>query len=89
MKFGGLFLFDILEHCGKWEELNYRGYIEVWRHKERLDIVVLEPYENSRDDEDLWELWFGEYETGHCETLYIGPYKEAKKEAFKFMRENP
>jgi hypothetical protein len=89
MKFGGRFLFDIFEHCGKWRELNYRGYIEVWKHEERGDILVLEPYEEAGDEEDIWELWWGDEKTGHCESIFFGPYEEAKKMAFEFMKENP
>lgn len=91
MKFGGRFLFDVFEHCGKWRELNYRGVIEVWKHEERPEILVLEPYWAKEKDrgEDEWELWWGDEATSYSETIYIGPYEEAKERAFKFMRENP
>ena len=79
MKFGGLFLFDELEHIGKWKEQNYRGYIEVWRKGKK--IVVVEPYEHGE-----WEAWYGNEETGVWESIAVGKYDEVKKEAIGFMK---
>ena len=87
MKYGGMFLFDVYEHVGKWRELNYRGYIEVWKHEERPEIVVLEPYEDAVDEEDVWMAWWSDEHTGNWYPIYIGSYEEAKEKAFEYMRQ--
>jgi hypothetical protein len=64
----GLLLFDYPETAiGLWEnQLGYRGYMEVWKHKETNDLVVMDVDEDSSpEDEDgnpddlgspIWEI---------------------------------
>jgi len=99
--FKGLFLIDIAEEpIGNWEnQLGYRGMMEVWKHKETGEEIVIEPFdhedhETPEDDPHLricecHEVWMRCEKTGNIDTLGVyDSFDEADREAKKFMREN-
>jgi len=93
--FKGLFLIDIAEEpIGNWEnQLGYRGMMEVWKHKETGEEVVIEVFEDCSehdpDECECHEVWLRCNKTGNCDTLGVyNSFDEADIEAKKFMREN-
>jgi len=87
-RFHGMFLFDIAdEPIGDWEEdLGYRGVKDVWRTRDKHFMLVIEPNEDTEDEE---EVWVANERTGNWDSIAFGTYEECIDEAKKFMRENP
>lgn len=89
--FKGMLLFDIAEPAiGKWEnQLGYRGMIEVWRHAETGDEVVLEPDEDSSEEENIWEFIVQNNENGDFDYISSGTFAQVDKAAKAWMKEHP
>jgi len=93
--FKGVLLFDIAEApIGNWEnQLGYRGMMEVWKHKETGEEIVIELYEDctehSSDECECHEIWMRDNKRGISDSHGVyDTFEEADREAKKFMREN-
>jgi len=92
--YAGLLLFDIAEPAiGHWEnQLDYRGYIEVWKHAitgDRLTIDVIEDEKpDPETDETTWEIYV-DSETCTEYLPHYGNFSKVDVQAKQWMLEHP
>lgn len=88
-RFRGLLLFDVAERAiGPWEnQLGYRGMMEVWKKRGTALVVTIQPHESSEDDEE-WEAWWGDENTGDSESIAFGTFEYCEDEAKEWMRKD-
>ena len=87
--FKGVLLFDIPEPAiGKWENIPfYRGMMEVWKHSVTGEEVVLEPNDDSTE-ENHWDFIIQD-DNGNCDCISSGTFDQVDKQAKEWMKEHP
>jgi hypothetical protein len=88
-RFGSMLLFDLSDPpIENWtEDLGSRGVYDKWNLK-NTSIFLRVDEDNDPPQEDSFEVWIGENDTGKQDSLFFGKWSEAIEFAKGFMERN-